>query len=93
MYFIFTTLSTVGLGDFHPKSSSERIVTAFIMLFGVMITSYLMDNLNKMLTELRDFNKHYDESKMLNLFIGTIKKFNENKALTNEDQQHLETFF
>ena len=46
MYFIFTTISTVGLGDFHPKSNSERVICSFVMLFGVMITSFLMQNLN-----------------------------------------------
>ena len=42
-YFTFTTMSTVGLGDFHPKQNSERVLCSFIMLFGVMFTSLLMD--------------------------------------------------
>ena len=42
-YFAFTTLSTVGLGDYHPKSNDERIMCAFIMLFGAMSTSVLVD--------------------------------------------------
>jgi len=42
IYYSFTTLSTVGFGDFHPRSNTERIFVAFFMLFGVMIFSYIM---------------------------------------------------
>ena len=42
VYFAFTTLSTVGFGDFNPKSEIERIVTTFILLVGVACFSYIM---------------------------------------------------
>jgi len=42
VYFIFTTLSTVGFGDFNPKSNVERFVLAFGMLLGVAIFSIIM---------------------------------------------------
>jgi len=42
VYFAFTTLSTVGFGDFNPKSEVERIVTTFILLVGVACFSYIM---------------------------------------------------
>jgi len=48
-YFAFTTLSTVGLGDLHPISSTERVFGAFVMLFGVSITSFVMENFSVML--------------------------------------------
>jgi len=48
-YFMFTSLSTVGLGDLHPRSDTERVLGAFILLFGVMITSFIMDNFGLML--------------------------------------------
>ena len=44
LYFMFTTLSSVGFGDYHPKNSYERAFTAFILLTGVTIFSYLMGN-------------------------------------------------
>ena len=43
-YFAFTSLSTVGFGDLHPRSDCERLITAFILLFGVAIFSYVMGN-------------------------------------------------
>ena len=75
-YFAFTTLSTVGLGDFHPKSSTERIFCSFFMLFGVMFTSLVMDNFGNMIDELRNFNKSYEDSEHFNLFLGTLRKLN-----------------
>ena len=45
-YFMFTTLSTVGLGDYHPINDRERALGSLILLFGVLITSVVMDKLN-----------------------------------------------
>ena len=41
-YFSFTTLTTVGFGDFHPRSSVERIFITFQMMIGVCIFSYFL---------------------------------------------------
>ena len=50
-YFALTTLSTVGFGDFYPKSDLERIVGAQVILFGValfsIIISEFLDMINK----------------------------------------------
>ena len=42
IYFAFTSLSTVGFGDLTPRSDSERLFVAFMLLFGVAIFSYIM---------------------------------------------------
>ena len=36
-YYMFTSLSTVGFGDYHPRSNLERLVVSIILLFGVAI--------------------------------------------------------
>ncbi len=43
VYFAFTSLSTVGFGDYHPFSNNERLLCAFILISGVLVFSYLMD--------------------------------------------------
>ena len=45
LYFTFTSLSTVGFGDYYPITDEERVVGAFMLLFGVAIFSYLMGKL------------------------------------------------
>ena len=42
MYFAFTTLSTVGFGDYAPRSNLERLVFTAVLLGGVAIFSYIM---------------------------------------------------
>ena len=43
-YFSFTSLTTVGFGDFTPRSDYERLSGGFILLFGVAIFSYINGN-------------------------------------------------
>jgi len=43
-YFAFTSLSTVGFGDYHPISDIERCIGAMILLSGVAVFSYIMGN-------------------------------------------------
>ena len=43
-YFVLTTLSTVGYGDYHPISNIERLIAAFYMLIGVALFSYVMSD-------------------------------------------------
>jgi len=42
MYYAFTSLATVGFGDYAPRSDEERLVCSMILLFGVAIFSYIM---------------------------------------------------
>jgi len=41
-YFAITTLSTIGFGDLHPVSISERWIASFILMFGVSMFSFIM---------------------------------------------------
>ena len=71
-YFAFTSLSTVGFGDYHPRSDIERFVGAFILLFGVAIFSYIMGNFISILDQFKDFNKDLDDGDGLAKFFGVI---------------------
>ena len=51
LYFAVTSLSTVGFGDYYPITDEERILISFILLFGVMIFSYIMNQLTNVLTD------------------------------------------
>ena len=42
IYFAFTTLSTVGFGDYVPRCNEERIFVAILLLSGVATFSYVM---------------------------------------------------
>ena len=42
IYYSFTTLSTIGFGDYHPVSDEERIIIVCGLMSGVIIFSYFM---------------------------------------------------
>ena len=49
-YFSLTTLSTVGLGDFYPKSDWERMFGAMFILFGVALFSIIISEFLDMIS-------------------------------------------
>jgi hypothetical protein len=55
-YFSFTSLSTVGLGDYNPRSDSERLFIAMGLLIGVAIFSYIMGEFCKMVESFSTYN-------------------------------------
>jgi len=64
-YFSFTTLSTVGFGDFNPKSNLERLYMAFGMLLGVSIFSWILGNFIDMLDTIKNFQKDFEDGNKL----------------------------
>ena len=50
-YFAFTSLTTVGFGDYHPRGDVERLFGAFMLLVGVAIFSLVMGNFIDILQE------------------------------------------
>lgn len=52
MYFSLTTLSSVGFGDFHPKSDDERLICIVGLVIGVCIFGILMGNFLEIIEKL-----------------------------------------
>ena len=92
-YFSFTSLSTVGFGDYHPKNNYERSLVAFILLFGVAIFSYILGEFLNIVDRFTSFNKPYDEGSDLNKFLGTLCKFNGNYPLDADFISSFESYF
>jgi hypothetical protein len=44
-YFAFTTLTSVGFGDYYPVSKIERGCYVLVFLFGVALFSFFMGDL------------------------------------------------
>ena len=53
MYFALTTITTIGLGDYYPKTNTERVICAFVLLLGSMTTNYIMAELMFMITKVQ----------------------------------------
>lgn len=93
MYYSFTTLSTVGFGDFSPKSESEQLIMAFTMLFGVAVFSYCLGIFIDILASFQDLSKEFDEGDELTKFLQVIQRFNGNKSLQPEFINRIQDFF
>ena len=75
---MLTSLSTIGLGDFHPRSDYERVMMAFVMLFGVAIFSFVMGNFIEILNKLKVMDSDLDDGEAFSKFLGLLHKFNGN---------------
>ena len=92
-YYAFTSLSTVGFGDYNPKANIERVFCAFILLFGVSIFSYIMGIFIEILDEYQKLNASLDEGDLLTQFINLLTRFNSGKPLNKEFTDKMYEFF
>ena len=92
-YFVFTTLTTVGFGDLHPRSDPERVFGIMVFLFGVMITSFVLGNFQEGLLQIEELNKPFGDEDQLSLFLATLKRFNHDTPLSQTAQSDLAKFF
>ena len=72
VYFAFTTLSTVGFGDYYPMNNFERLFCAFILVLGVLIFSYLMDVFLSIICDLQNLTKDLDDGDNLTKFFSVL---------------------
>ena len=93
MYWAFTTLSTVGLGDFYPMSNYERALSSFGFLMGVAVFSYIMGNFADILSFIMDINCDLEEGDQLTLFLAAFKFFNNDEDIKLELKEEIEAYF
>lgn len=94
-YFSFTSLSTVGFGDLFPIANHERLVGAFILLFGVAIFSFVMQTFTQILNEFQNFHMDIEEEEAdsLSMFLHSLNRMNGNIAINEEFRHKIEHFF
>ena len=95
-YYGLTTLSTIGFGDFAPKSVYEKLIIAFVMLFGVVVFSYIMGNLIEIMLNINNLDLKPDH-KELTKWIALLSKFNDGaklpKSLVSKIEDHFEFYW
>ena len=75
-YYTFTTLSTVGFGDIHPRSNFERILSAITMLVGVLVFSIVRDKLIESIDFTMHIDDDFDDGIELTRFFGILRHYN-----------------
>ena len=93
LYWAVTSLSTVGFGDYVPRSDLERAVGAFMLLCGVAVFSYIMGNFISILDSYMTYNKDLEEGSLLSRFFGTLLEFNNKEPINQAMKTKIEAFF
>ena len=75
-YFAFTSLATVGFGDYYPTNNFERLVCSMMIFFGNCLFGLIISNFNEMIFEIKNFMYESDEAENLNKFFNLITRFN-----------------
>lgn len=93
IYFAFTTLSTVGFGDIHPKSDPERLFNIVIFVSGVSIFSYFMGNLIEILHNIMSLHSVPEKDEELSMFFTALERFNKATPLNEDFKKRIIAFF
>lgn len=72
MYFAFTSLSTIGFGDYYPVSDLERLVGSVVLLFGVAMFSYILADLLSSIKRFRQFDQLPGREEDLDKFFAML---------------------
>jgi len=83
LYWTITTLSTVGYGDIVPRTSLERIVSIFWMIFGLCFFSFTVSSLSSML------NSVDTKESLLSHKLAAIDEFSEESLLAKDLRERL----
>ena len=93
VYFAFTTLSTVGFGDYYPWSPYEKLVGSFMLLFGVAIFSLFMGTFIEMIDKYKEVGRDLEDGDGLAKFFGVLKRFNGGTDFNLVLKRQMEEYF
>lgn len=81
IYFAFTTLSTVGFGDYYPVSSFEHLSGSVLLLAGVATFSYIMGIFTEIINKFLALDEESEDSENLMKFFKMMKRFNGSREI------------
>ena len=84
LYYMFTTLSTVGFGDYYPKSNGERMLCIMVFIFGNAVFSLILGNFIAIIDAYKLFMAEFEEYDQLKRFFSTLKYFNSEIDIPND---------
>lgn len=93
IYFTFTTLSTVGFGDIKPTNKYEYLVSAFVMLGGNAVFTYIMTEFLSYLADWKLIDRDLEDGDELHFFINILQFFNGGVPINHEFKHEIENYF
>jgi len=87
LYFVHTTIFSVGYGDILSKNIYERIFNIFLMILGVFLFSFALTALSNEIKSNEEKEKYYRENKQ---YLNDLQKNHEiNNSLYKKISRHL----
>lgn len=92
-YYMLTTITTIGFGDFNPKSNSERIVMCGVFILGVALFNLSISQFTESLEQIKEIEAENEEEERLSMFFNMIQIFNRGKRMDIKQRESIERFF
>jgi hypothetical protein len=84
LYFVTTTLTTVGYGDIKGQTVYEYIFVMLVEFTGIMFFSFIMGSINNILAQ--DFTEPYDIftlKEKCDIWLNNLDKIVKRKSMPN----------
>ena len=92
-YFVFTSLTTVGFGDYYPHSDLERILAVVMFLFAGAIFAKALGEFGDILAEYDELKGEIEYSGDLISFMAMLEHFNNGNEMSREKRREYEDYF
>ena len=92
-YFAFTTLSSVGFGDFYPRNSLERLCMIVIFLYSLTVFSAILGYMQDLLAAQDRLDGETGDPELLQRFFGVLVRYNNHLPLKKELIDEFEDYF
>ena len=73
-YYMITTMSTVGLGDYRPTNDFERLIIIPYLLFGYLFFGFIVGETQEVVEGLSNSMKDFHDMNNLFKFLDTIRR-------------------
>lgn len=94
IYWVMSTFTTVGYGDFTGNTSQEYLFQMFSKCIGIGFFGYIIGNINFLLGQIDSIDELEEEQdEKNNLWLLKLGRANQSKCLTNDYFDNILTFF
>ena len=76
VYYTFTTLSSVGFGDYSPQNTVERVQITFLFLFVLTGFALILGTMQDLLQSQEEILADSGSPADLQMFFGVLSHFN-----------------
>ena len=93
IYWVMSTFTTVGYGDFSGNSSQEYIFQMITIFIGIGFFGYIIGNINFLIGQVDSIDELQEEREEINnLWLIKLGRANSSKTLTNDYYDHITSF-